>query len=363
MTTRFDDGDRSMTVSETESRVYRSSDPILEVRDATVRFDMERGESRVLDDVSFDIEREEILGVVGESGSGKSMFASALLDAVVSPGELSGEITYYPTPDNPIDLLNLSKRELRKVRWEEISMVFQGAMSSFNPTMDIRTHFVETLKAHSTDVDVGLDRARELLSDLYLDSERVLDSYPHELSGGMQQRTLIALSMVLEPKVLVMDEPTAALDLLMQRSILRLLKEVQQKYEIAMVFITHDLPLVAELADRLAVMYAFEFIEFGPTDAILRDAAHPYTRSLLNATPNLATPLDNMNPISGSAPDPVDTPVGCSYNPRCPLADGLCEEASPDFHHVDDDHHAACFHWQEAADEIPFSLEDVEGGR
>ena len=349
-----------MTVSETGGSAYRSADPILEIRNATVRFEMDRGESRVLDDVSFDIDRREILGIVGESGSGKSMFASALLDAVVAPGQLSGEITYYPEPGRPIDLLNLTKKELRKVRWEEISMVFQGAMSSFNPTMDIRSHFAETLEAHGANKAEGMERAHELLSDLYLDSGRILDSYPHELSGGMQQRTLIALSMVLEPKVLVMDEPTAALDLLMQRSILRLLKEVQQKYEIAMVFITHDLPLVAELADRLAVMYAFEFIEFGPTQSILEDAAHPYTRALLNATPNLATDLDQMRPVAGSAPDPVNTPTGCSYHPRCGLATDECVEFDPDFHSVDGEHHTACFHWQQAAEEIPFTLSNVE---
>ena len=160
----------------------------------------------------------------------------------------------------------------------------------------------------------------ELLSDLYLDPERVLDSYPHELSGGMKQRALIALSLVLEPKVLVMDEPTAALDLLMQRSIISLLSDLQEKYELTMVFITHDLPLVAEFADRLAVMYAFEFAEFGPTEEILEDAAHPYTRLLLKSTPNLERPSRDAT-HRGSAPDPVERPAGCSYHPRCPLAD------------------------------------------
>ena len=355
-----DSDDRSTTVSSVE---HTTDDPVLEIRNATVRFEMDRGESRVLDNVSFDIDRHEILGIVGESGSGKSMFASALLDAVVAPGILSGEITYYPEPDEPVDLLNLSERELRRIRWEEISMVFQGAMSSFNPTMKIEGHFVETLEAHNYNVREGMEHARELLSDLYLDPERVLDSYPHELSGGMQQRALIALSMVLEPKVLVMDEPTAALDLLMQRSILGLLENIQQKYDIAMVFITHDLPLVAELADRLAVMYAFEFIEFGPTESILRNAVHPYTRSLLNATPNLATDLEQMKPIAGSAPDPVNTPKGCSYHPRCPLATDECIEADPMFEGVDDDQFAKCFHWQQSEDEIPFTLRDVEASQ
>ena len=347
----------SLSDQQTRGVLGAVNDPIIEVRGASVIFGMGRGESRVLNDVSIDVGREEILGIVGESGSGKSMFASAMLDAVVEPGQLRGEITYYPTQGESIDILDLSKEELRRVRWEEISMVFQGAMSSFNPTMSIRGHFEETLDAHNADYAAGMDRARELLADLYLNPDRVLDSYPHELSGGMQQRALIALSLVLEPSVLVMDEPTAALDLLMQRSILRLLENLQQKYELTLIFITHDLPLVAELSDRLAVMYAFEFVESGPTEKILREATHPYTRALLNATPNLDTSLETMRPIEGSSPDPVNIPSGCSYHPRCPLATDECTESNPGYFEVQADHQAACFHWEEAAEAIPYETE------
>ena len=354
-----------MTVNQhyTDDLIRTDGDSILEVRNASVTFDMDRGESRVLDDVSIDIEREEILGIVGESGSGKSMFASALLDAIVEPGQLTGEITYHPRSGEPVDVLDLSKERLRQVRWEEISMVFQGAMSSFNPTMDIRGHFEETIDAHNHDFEAGMKRARELLSDLYLNAERVLDSYPHELSGGMQQRALIALSLVLEPDVLVMDEPTAALDLLMQRSILRLLEDLQEKYELTLVFITHDLPLVAELADRLAVMYAFEFVEAGPAGEILENGAHPYTRSLLNATPNLNAPLENMTAIEGSSPDPVNVPSGCSYHPRCPLATEECVAKSPDYFDAGANQQVACFHWEKASEAIPFNIDDQEVSR
>ncbi|MFP9190143.1 dipeptide ABC transporter ATP-binding protein [Natrialbaceae archaeon A-CW1-1] len=345
------------TTETTGDRLHQGSDTILEMRGTTVQFGMDRGVSRVLDDVSMDIERDEILGIVGESGSGKSMFASALLDAVAPPGELSGEITYYPRDGDPVDVLNLTDEELRLLRWEEISMVFQGAMSSWNPTMKVGDHFLETLRAHNFEAEAGMDRAHQLLSDLYLDPERVLTSYPHELSGGMKQRALIALSLVLEPEVLVMDEPTAALDLLMQRSILKLLQEVQAKYDITLIFITHDLPLVAELADRLAVMYAFEFAEVGPTDEILEEATHPYTRALLNSTPNLSTSVEAMQPIDGSSPDPVDTPEGCSYHPRCSLATEECRDSPPEFRETGPSHHAACYHWEQAAEEIPFTRE------
>jgi len=343
-----------MTVSETDyERTVAHSDPILQMRDTTVSFGMERGESRVLDNVDMDIERNEVLGVVGESGSGKSMFASALLDAVVEPGHLRGDITYNSGDGESLDVLELSKAERKAYRWEEVSMVFQGAMSSFNPVRDIETHFVETLEAHDYDVGEGMERARQLLEDLYLDADRVLDSYPHELSGGMKQRALIALSLILEPEALVMDEPTAALDLLMQRSIISLLENLKERYDLTIVFITHDLPLVADIADRVGVLYAFEFVELGPTDEILEDAAHPYTRKLLKSTPNLESPIENMRPVEGSAPDPVNVPDGCSFHPRCPLADDQCIETDPGPYDAGEGRFVHCHHWEHAAEEIP----------
>ncbi|QLG29116.1 ABC transporter ATP-binding protein [Halorarum halophilum] len=333
-------------------------DNVLEIRNASVSFEMDRGTATVLNGVDLDVGREEIVGIVGESGSGKSMLASAMLDAVEEPGELAGEVTYYPRDGDPVDVLSLSEEGLRTLRWEEIAMVFQGAMSSFNPTMKIGGHFRETLEAHDYDVGVGMDRARDLLSDLYLDPERVLSAHPHELSGGMSQRALIALSLVLEPDVLVMDEPTAALDLLMQRSILALLSDIQEKHDLSVVFITHDLPLVAGLADRLAVLYAFEIVERGPAGSVLRDASHPYTRALLSAVPNLDAPLDSMRAIDGSAPDPVHTPAGCSYAPRCPLSTEECLNVDPDPRSVGENHTARCHHWEDAAEAVPFALAD-----
>ncbi len=331
-------------------------DPILTIRDANVRFEMDKGASHVLKDVTVDIERGETLGVVGESGSGKSMFADTLLDAVVEPGVVSGEVTYYPEDGDPVDVLNLKPWELRELRWEEISMVFQGAMSAFNPTMRIGEHFDETLEAHGWDKDEGMERAAQLLSDLHLEPNRMLDSFPHEVSGGQKQRALIALSLILEPDVLVMDEPTAALDLLMQRSILNLLYDLRDKYGLTLVFISHDLPIVSGFADRLAVMYAFEFAEVGPAEEILGGAAHPYTRALLQATPNLEIPLEEMRPIEGESPDPVNHPDGCSYHPRCPLGDEFCTTEDPGFYDVSDDHEVRCHYWEEADEAVPLSF-------
>jgi peptide/nickel transport system ATP-binding protein len=334
-------------------------DPILEISNASVTYD--DGDTHVLDDVTFAIDRNEIVGVVGESGSGKSMLASAMLDAIPAPGRLSGEIVYHPDEDTSVDVLNLSDDELRDYRWEDVSMVFQGAMSSFNPTMKVGAHFRDTLKAHDQDVAAGMEFGRELLSDLYLDPERVLDSYPHELSGGMQQRALIALSLLLEPEVLVMDEPTAALDLLMQRSILMLLGDLKEKYDVTMVFITHDLPLVASLADRMAVLYAFELVEAGPRDRIIGESGHPYTRALLNSTPNIDAPLEEMRPIPGKSPAPVNVPDGCSYADRCPLATDECTAIDPEFEMVEDDHFVACHHWERARDEIALNFAGADG--
>ena len=346
-----------MSLGQTETSDAREEgEPILEVRNASVHFDMNRGRAHVLDDVSLDIYREEILGVVGESGCGKSMFAAALMDAVRDPGQLSGEIIYHPQEGEPFDILSLSQGELKEFRWSEISMVFQGAMNSFNPTMKVGDHFVETIRAHSEPREERMDHARRLLDDLYLDPDRIFESYPHELSGGMKQRALIALSLLLEPDILVMDEPTAALDLLMQRSIINMLTQLKKEYNLTIVFITHDMPLVAGLVDRLAVMYAFEIVELGPY-TLISDASHPYTRGLLRSVPSLDANIDEMAIVEGSSPDPVNIPSGCSYHPRCPLADDRCQIEDPELVEIEEGHQAACFYWDQASDAVPYTLE------
>lgn len=335
-----------------ENRVQ--TDTALELRNVRVWFGMDRGEARVLKDVSLDLRHGEILGVVGESGSGKSMLANSILDAVPEPGQTGGEITYYPEDGrDPIDVLSLDAPTLKSVRWNDISMVFQGAMNSFNPTIDVRNHFIETLDAHDVDREAGMERARELLSDFYLEPDLVLDSYAHELSGGMRQRALIALSLVLDPDVLVLDEPTSALDLLMQRTIVSLLEEIRDKYNLTMLFISHDLALVAHLADRMAIMYDFDLVEVGPADDVIDHGAHPYTRALLRAVPNLDASLSEMRPIEGSSPDPVETIQGCPYHPRCPLSDDQCETIDPDPYEISEEHQASCHYWERAREEIP----------
>jgi oligopeptide/dipeptide ABC transporter ATP-binding protein len=276
-----------------------------------------------------------------------------MLDAVVDPGVLTGEVIYRPEEGDPVDLLSLSEAQLKQVRWEEVAFLIQAAQSAFNPTMTIKNHFVETLDAHDSDIADGLDRGRGLLDELNLDAEQVLSSYPHELSGGMKQRALVALSLLLEPEVLVMDEPTSALDLLMQRSIVSLLTGLKEEYGLTLVFVTHDLPIVADIADRLAVMYAFEVVESGPTARVTENAAHPYTRALIRSVPGVYTPLADMEGIPGESPDPVNIPQGCSYHPRCPLADAECRSLDPPLGDLGEDHEAACHHWEDASEAIP----------
>jgi oligopeptide/dipeptide ABC transporter ATP-binding protein len=328
-------------------------DHVVEIEDATVRFEMDRGVARVVDGVDLSLRRNEIFGLVGESGSGKSMLASTMLDAVEDPGVLTGDVTYYPEGRDPTAVLDLSPSELRRLRWEDVSMVFQGALDSFNPTLNVRQHFQETLSAHDESREAGMDRARELLSELYLDPEKALGSYPHELSGGMKQRALIALALVLEPEVLVMDEPTGALDLLMQRSILGLIKKLQRRYDLTILFISHDLPLVANLADRIGVMYAGTLAEIGPAADVVERPAHPYTRALLKTVPSLTTPFEEMRPIEGEPPDPVETIQGCRYAPRCPLADEWCRGSEPPYEEVRPDHRAKCIHTEDAPEAVP----------
>ena len=344
-------------IMESESVGTGAGDTVLEIRDVRVTFDMARGRARVLNDISLDVERGETLGIIGESGSGKSTFGSTLMNAVEDPGVLTGEIRYYPESGGaPINLLDLTPRQLRRVRWEEISIVSQAAMNSFNPTITIRRHFTDTFDAHDVDREAGLERTREILVDLHLEPDRILDAYQHELSGGQKQRALLALSLVFDPEVIILDEPTAGLDLLVQRNILSLLYDIKDDYDLTLIFISHDLPIIAGFADRLAVMYAFDIVEFGDAREVLLNPEHPYTRLLSQSTLDLSMPIDEVTTISGETPDPINVPSGCPFHPRCPIADDRCEVEEVELRSDEgSDHEVACFYPDLAVKRIPVS--------
>ena len=303
--------------------------PVLDVRDLSVRFDTRDGTVRAVDGVSFALEEGETLGLVGESGSGKSVTNLALLGLVPSPPGVveRGEVLF-----DGRDLLALPPRELRKLRGNRVSMIFQDPMTSLNPLLTVGRQLTEVLEVHR-----GMSRrdarkkAAAGLADVGIPApEARLDAYPHELSGGMRQRVMIAMALLCDPKVLIADEPTTALDVTIQAQILELLQDLQAKHGTAIVMITHDLGVVAGMADRVNVMYAGRVVETAPTRDLFRAPAHPYTRALLASIPRLSSsPDEDLAAIPGAPPDLADLPPGCAFGPRCERVRDACRTAVP----------------------------------
>jgi oligopeptide/dipeptide ABC transporter ATP-binding protein len=299
---------------------------LLSARDLRVGFATEGGLLQAVDGVSFDLAAGEVLAIVGESGSGKSVTAQTVLGLTRSPNaEISGSVKLGET-----ELLEASETELRKVRGERIGMVFQDPMTSFNPVYRLGSQIVEAIRAHRGDVskDAGRARAVELLDSVGIpDAERRVDDYPHEFSGGMRQRAMIAMALALEPEVLIADEPTTALDVTIQAQVLRLLEKLNRERGVATILITHDLGVVAEVADRVMVMYAGRVVEEGTLDEIFYDPQHPYTWGLLGSLTRLDRPRPKRLPqISGAPPSLLSLPQGCSFRPRCPHEFSKCPQ-------------------------------------
>lgn len=297
---------------------------------------------RAVDGVSLSISRGEKLGIAGESGCGKSTLILSLLRLVPPPGRITkGEILYYGWEDSP-NILSLPESRMRRYRWEQISIVFQAAQSALNPVMRIGDHFVDTFDAHGIrDRDQAYDRARDLLKRVRL-NENVLDMYPHQLSGGMKQRVIIALSLILNPKVLILDEPTSALDLLTQKHILDMIKEIGERLGLTMIFVTHDISLLAEIATRIAIMYAGKIVEIAPVQELFYHPRHPYTIGLMKAIPSLIGDITSVTSISGRVPDLTNPPPGCRFHPRCPHATETCESVEPELENMGNGCYIAC---------------------
>jgi peptide/nickel transport system ATP-binding protein len=333
--------------------------PVLSVRGLSVDYLTRRGAVRAVRDVSFDLEKSETLAIIGESGSGKTTLAVALIRLSPRGARVTdGEILY--TKDGLTrDVRTFEDDDLREYRWAECAMVFQAALNSFNPVITIWDQFLDTARAHGMrDRKRVHERASELLDLVHLDPRRVLPAYPHELSGGMKQRVLIGMSLMLEPQIVILDEPTTALDILTQRAIIDLLAQLRAKLGFSMIFISHDLSIAAELADRMITMYAGRVVERASVDDMFYRPRHPYSVALLRAVPRVSGALGNVASIPGSPPDLVRLPRGCSYVPRCPFAIDACRAADPPLLAVDTpNHEAACIRWQDVAAAIGSNAE------
>ncbi len=312
---------------------------IVEVRDLSLFYFTRGGPVRAVDGVSFSLHPGETLGIVGESGCGKTSLGTALLNMPAPPGRITGGGIVV----DGTDIVGLGEKELRRnIRWEKISMVFQGAMNSLTPVFTVGRQMEETLLKHRPmPREEARARIRDYLSLVGLSPETAR-RYPHELSGGMKQRVVIASALFMEPKVVILDEPTTALDVIVQAQIINLLKELKRNLGLSMIFITHDLALEAEVADRVMVMYAGKTAEIAPNDLIYaKPPCHPYTRGLLAATPRLH-PAAGPSFIPGSPPDLQSPPAGCRFRARCPEAFDQCEE-DPPLREIEPGHFAACW--------------------
>lgn len=315
---------------------------ILEVKNLRLYYHTSAGIVKALDDVSFDLHAGETLGLVGESGCGKTTTGMSLLKMPSPPGiiEENSQIII-----NGRDIVPLTDTEIRKnVRWQEISMVFQGAMNSLTPVYTIGKLMYETLKEHKAMEEAeAYALMEEYLGYVGLPPE-VLNRYPHELSGGMKQRVVIASSLFLKPKLVILDEPTTALDVIVQAQIINLLKELKQKFKLSFIFITHDLSLEAEISDRICVMYAGKIAELGTNEQIYgTEPMHPYTQKLLQATPLLRKKVDELSYIPGTPPDLIAPPKGCRFNPRCHCTVDKCFELEPPLLEIEPKHKVACW--------------------
>ena len=299
------------------------TEPVLAAEDLRVWYGTERGPVRAVDGVSFEVYEGETLGLVGESGCGKSTLGRAILGLLPRGAAMDGSLRFKGT-----ELVGLPRKELEGMRGPELGLVFQEPMTRLNPLMRISEHFEETLKIHEPGLGKkGMkERATEALRHVGIPPSRY-DHYPHEFSGGMRQRIMIALTLVLRPAFMVADEPTTALDVLVEAQILRLLGDLRQNFRTAMLLITHNLGIVAEACDRVAVMYAGRIVEIGDAREVFAEPQHPYTRELLASTISLHT--TGLHSIPGAPPDLADPPAGCRFHPRCPDAMRVCEQREP----------------------------------
>jgi peptide/nickel transport system ATP-binding protein len=314
------------------------TEPVLSIRDLSVDYVTDRGPVRAIDGVSLEVKDREILGIAGESGSGKTTLAQALLRILPPPAVITGGEALFQGRD----LFSLTEPEFRAIRWKRISMVFQSAMDALNPVITVGEQIIDTLLAHDA-VPAGGARARaqELMEMVGLDSDSV-DAYTHQLSGGMRQRVGIALALALEPSLVILDEPTTALDVIVEKEILEQIGELQEQLGFSVLFITHDLARMLQFSDRVAVFYAARLAEIAPAEELRRNPRHPYTRRLLRAVPSIRRAREKQESIPGAPPSLLEPPSGCRFHPRCDMVVDICRERAPELRELAPDHWAAC---------------------
>ncbi len=316
-------------------------EPLLQVQGLTTQYRTLRGWVKAAENVSFDINKGEALGVVGESGCGKTTVALSILKILPQGARIRrGKVMFEGT-----DLVPLKTNEMRKIRWKGISIVFQGAMNALNPVFKVGDQIIEAIRTHEPDVSKAdaHSRAEALLEMVGVEPSR-LENYPHEFSGGMRQRALIAMALAANPKLLIADEPGTALDVIVQAQVLQLMRDLKQKLGLSMMMISHDLSIVAEVCEKVAIMYAGHIVEYGDISAVFKEPLHPYTQGLLGAFPSIKGEKKKMISIPGQPPDLLAPPQGCPFHPRCPYKMDVCTTEFPEMKKAgSSEHYVSCY--------------------
>jgi len=312
--------------------------PLLEVKDLRMHYRLVNGWVRAVDGVSFDLERGETLGLVGESGCGKTSVAYSLMKLLPPNGRfVGGEILF-----NGVDILKLPPEEVRRIRWKHISMIFQSAMNALDPVQRVGDHLIEALITNrDVTKDEARSRARELFELVGLSADR-MNSYPHELSGGMKQRVIIAMSLICNPELIIADEPTTALDVIVQDQILQQIMEIKEKLGLSVMFISHNISIIAETCEKISVMYGGKILEDADTVSIFRNPRHPYTIALLHSYPSIVGEVRKLASLPGVPPNLLNPPPGCRFAPRCPIARDTCRLEEPPRVEVKKGHYSRC---------------------
>ena len=310
---------------------------LLELRDLHVVYLTRRGPIKAVDGVSLTINPGQVVGLAGESGSGKTTLAHAILRILHPPAIITGGQVLYASRD----IMEMNDTELEQFRWANISIVFQSAMNALNPVMRVRDQITDVMRHHGIPQVEANDRAKELFDLVGIEPQR-LDAYPHQLSGGMRQRVVIAIALALKPSVLILDEPTTALDVVVQKDILFQLAVLKEKLGFSILFITHDLSLLVEFSNHIAIMYAGEIVEKAPAHELFNHPLHPYTLGLMNSFPSISGQKHKLTGIPGAPPDLIEPPAGCRFHPRCPRAMPVCSQKAPVEKAVASGHTVAC---------------------